>query len=126
MSSRGEEYGMTCLRPNEEGDLIIVDHALIKAVLDQESGKRRTTALAYLAIFVRYELARLLKFRFVTEWPSETMAKPLKHHPGLPARRLGPLGERNAFGSSIFTVLPSSDLMSKESFAESCTPTKHR
>lgn len=58
MSDRGEEYGMTRLRPNEERDLIIVDYALIKAVMDKESGKRRNIALAYIAI------------KFFTKWPT--------------------------------------------------------
>lgn len=60
MPGRGEEYGMTRLRPNEERDLIAVGYALFKAVLDKGSGKRRTIALAYIAILICHEMAGVL------------------------------------------------------------------
>lgn len=65
MPGRGEEYGMTRLRPNEERDLIVVGYALVKAVLEKKSGNRRTIALAYIAILICHEIAHALGFRFI-------------------------------------------------------------
>lgn len=112
MSSRGEEYGITRLRPNEKRDLIIVDYALIKAVLDKGSGKRRTTALAYIAILICHELAYVLEFRFIRKGSFRDDGEAFETPPGLTCTEAGNAWERTTFGGSISPVSPGSDLMS--------------
>ena len=113
MSGRGEEYGMTLLRPNEERDLIVVDYALIKAVLDKESGgKRRTIALAYIAILICHEMAHVLEFRFIRNGCFRDDGKAFETPPGLTCTEAGTSWERNTFGGSVSPVSPGSDLMS--------------
>lgn len=87
-----KKYGMTHLRPDEERDLRVVGYALMKAVLDKKSGKRKTIALAYIASLICHEMAHVLGFRFIRSGLSETMAKRLKPLPGLLAWRLGSTG----------------------------------
>lgn len=97
MSGGGEEYGMTLLRPTEEKDLIVVDYALIKAVLDKESGKRRTIALAYIAILICHNMAHVLEFRFIKNGYFRDDGKAFETPPGLTCTEAGTSWERNTF-----------------------------
>lgn len=81
MAARDEEHGMTELMPNEERDLLLIDYALIKAVLDKESGKRRTTALAYIAILPCHELANVLEFRIIRKGSFREDGEPFEPPP---------------------------------------------
>lgn len=112
MSSRYDEHGIPCLRPNEERDMIVLDYALIKAVLDKESGKRRTTALAYIAILICHEMAHVLEFRFIRKGSRRDDGKAFETPPGITCAQVGTSWERITFGGSISPVSPGSDLMS--------------
>lgn len=113
MAARGEEYGMTQLMPSAERDLLLIDYALIKAVLDKGSGKRRTTtALAYIAILLCHELAHVLEFRFIRKGSFREDGEPFESPPGLTCTEAGISWEKNTFGGSISPVSPGSDLMS--------------
>ena len=112
MSARGEEYGMTQLLPNEERDLLLIDYTLIKAVLGGESGKKRTTALAYIAILLCHELAHVLEFRCIRNGSFREDGEPFASPPGLTCTEAGISWEKNTFGGSISPIFFGSDLIS--------------
>lgn len=95
MPGRGEEYGMTRLRPNEESDLIVVGYVLMKAVLDKKSGNRRTIALAYIAILICHEMANAFGFRFIRSGSFRDDGEAFKTPSGLTCTEAGISWERN-------------------------------
>lgn len=104
MSGRGEEYGMIRLRPTEERDLVVEGYALVKTMLDEESGKRRTIALAYIAILICHEMAHALGLRFTRNGSLRDNGKAFEPSPGLTCKEAGICWESNTFGGGISPV----------------------
>lgn len=111
MSQRGEEYGMTHLRPNETRDLMTIDYTLINLVIDTETGSKRTIiALAYIAILLCHELAHVLEFRSIRNGQFRDDGEAFETPPGITGTEAGTSWETRAFGGSISPVLNGFDL----------------
>lgn len=111
MAQRGEEYGMTYLRPNEPRDLMTIDYDLIKSVIDMETGAKRTTAaLTYIAILLCHELAHVLEFRSIRNGQFCDDGEAFETPPGITGTEAGTSWENRVFGGSISPVSIGCDL----------------
>lgn len=111
MAQRGEEYGMTHLRPNEPRDLMTIDYTLIKSVIDKETGAKRTNAaLAYIAILLCHELAHVLEFRSIRNSQFRDDGEAFETPPGITGTEAGTSWKTRVFGGSISPVSIGFDL----------------
>lgn len=111
IAQKGEECGMTHLLPNEPRDLVTIDYTLIKPVIDKETGtKRKTVALAYIAILLCHQLAHVLEFRSIRNAQFKDDGEAFETPPGITGTEAGTSWEALVFGGGISPVSIESDL----------------
>lgn len=111
IAQRGEECGMTHLRPNEPRNLMTIGYTLIKPVIDKETGTKRTSvALAYIAILLCHELVHVLEFRSIRNAQFKDDSEAFETPPGITGTEAGTFWETRVFGGSISPVSIGSDL----------------
>lgn len=73
-------------------------------MLDEGSGKRRTIALAYIAILICHEMAHALGLRLTRNGSLRDNGKAFEPSPGLTCKEAGISWESNTFGGGISPV----------------------